>query len=161
MTQPDSNIPTYSFLTEQIDNSISTLKSKVEKQKCKTRLINGASIALGALITLTIGLKVTGYENTQQNIALFLGALLTMVNGWGAVFDYRKLWIRQKSTLLDLYHLQNHLHYNISAGETSEETALDIFERYQEIWARDGNEWRNIIYKPQQKNKTTLQMDNE
>ncbi|WP_163920453.1 SLATT domain-containing protein [Photobacterium sp. Alg240-V54] len=149
MNQQENNVPTFSFLREQIDSSISTLKPKVEKHKSKAQWVNGASIVLGALITLTLGLKITGYEGVQQNIALALGALLTIVSGWIAVFDHKKLWVRQKSTLLDLYHLKNHLNYCISSERTSEEFAAEIFEKYQDIWERDSNEWRSIIYKPQ------------
>ena len=149
MESPQDHASPLVFLSEQIDKSIETLKPKVKKQKSKTRLINGLTILLGALITLTIGLNFKGYENAQQNIALALSALLTAINGWSAVFDYRKLWIRQKSTLLDLYQLRNQLSFSIASKDTSNETISEVFQRYQEIWERDSNEWRSIIYKPQ------------
>lgn len=98
---------------------------------------------------MTLGFKLEGLTHVQQNIALFLGALLTVVNGWAAVFDYRKLWVRQKSTLLELYHLRNELSFKLSIDDTSDESAATLFEQYQEIWERDSNEWKNIIYKTQ------------
>ncbi|MDG2611875.1 SLATT domain-containing protein [Vibrio parahaemolyticus] len=80
-----------SYLWQEINTNIEVLKKKVQSQKSKTRFFNGLSIILGALITLTLGIKASGYEELQKNLALFLGALLTIINGWNAMFDYKKL----------------------------------------------------------------------
>lgn len=135
-----------SFLAHEIDKNINILKKKVQKQKNKTRFFNGLSIVFGALITLTLGVKVIGYEEVQKNIALTLGALLTILNGWNAMFDYKKLWTRQKSTLLDLYQLRNELGFRLSHIHSDTIDVTDLFSRYQDIWERDGNEWRSIIH---------------
>ena len=154
----NNQTPTVSFLIQEIDSSINTLKPKVKKQKSRARWFTGIAVALGALVTLTLGLVVaTGWEAVQKNTALALGALLTIVNGWNAVFDHKKLWVRQKSTLLDLYHLRNQLNYVVAASEQTNVEAVDeIFEQYQDIWERDGNEWRSIIYKPAQTKQTEM-----
>ncbi|WP_052707871.1 SLATT domain-containing protein [Vibrio neptunius] len=149
--------PTVSFLIQEIDKSIKVLKPKVKKQKNRASLFTGLSVALGALVTLTLGIDATGWEATQKNSALILGALLTIVNGWTAVFDHKKLWIRQKSTLLDLYHLKNQVNYIVATSGQAESEAVDeIFEQYQDIWERDGNEWRSIIYKTASKKQPEM-----
>lgn len=131
-----------SFLKGEIEKSIKTLKEKSQKNKIKTGTINGLSILLGALITLTLGFDIsTEYILHQKNIALVLAAFLTFVNGWGAIFDYRKLWARQKSTLLSLYQIKNELGYRISQGESN---VFDLFEKYLDIWEKDSDEWRGI-----------------
>ncbi|WP_305372890.1 SLATT domain-containing protein [Photobacterium leiognathi] len=147
MTLSEKDIPSDEYLSQKIARSISILKPKVENQKRKIQFINGASIVTSACITLTLGFKATDYEIYQQNMALILGAFLTILNGWGAVFNYRKLWIRQKTTLLELYHLENYLHYKIHSKNLSDKDSIDIFERYQEIWERDCNDWRDIAKK--------------
>lgn len=135
--------PVFNYLGEQIQSSIDVLKQKSASNKNKTRWVNGLSIALGALITLTLGLDIAdAYSDYQKNLALVFGALLTFVNGWNAFFDYKKLWSRQKSTLLDLYQLRNELGYR-SAKEDYE--ISDLFDKYQRIWEKNGNEWRTII----------------
>ncbi|MEF1255217.1 SLATT domain-containing protein [Vibrio sp. M260112] len=144
----EKNTPAQALL-EQINQNIVTLKPKVKKQKLYNQVVTALSIVLGAAITFILGLKVTGSEDALKNTALGLGALLTIVNGWSAAFDYRKLWVRQKSTLLDLYNLKNQLVFQISVDHTSQEALNDIFDRYQEIWERDGNDWRSTIYKNQ------------
>ncbi|HDZ9627215.1 TPA: SLATT domain-containing protein, partial [Vibrio cholerae] len=75
----------------EIDSSILILKDKVKGQKRKTHVIHALLIILGALITLVLGLKIPELEVWQKNIALTLGALLTIVSSWNAVFDYKKL----------------------------------------------------------------------
>ncbi|WP_423252498.1 DUF4231 domain-containing protein [Vibrio vulnificus] len=133
------------------------LKKKVRKQKRKTTFFNGLSIVLGALITVTLGIKLTGSDEFQRNLALALGALLTIINGWNAMFDYKKLWTRQKSTLLDLYQLRNELRFRLSQCSTETINVADLFSRYQDIWERDGNEWRNIIH-TQNKTNNAMQL---
>ena len=96
------------FLQNELESNIKTLKEKTRKQKNKAKLFQGLSIVIGALITLALGVEVSeDHTQFQKNIALLLGVLLTVINGWNALFDYRKLWIRQKSTLLSLYQLRN------------------------------------------------------
>lgn len=136
-----------SFLEQEINNSIQVLKQKTKVHKKKTSIINALSISLGAMITLTLGLDFSS-ENAQlqKNTALILGAILTIVSGWNALFDYKKLWARQKSTLLDLYQIQNELGYrNSKEGKCQID---DLFEKYQRVWEKDSNEWRSIIQTP-------------
>lgn len=141
-----------SFLKKEIEKSVITLKLKSKCNKRKTAAINGLSIVSGALITLTLGIDVSvEYVLYQKNIALILGAILTIVNGWGAVFDYRRLWARQKSTLLNLYQIENQLCYRESMGDSH---ISDLFEQYLRVWDRDSAEWRNIINLQQNKTMT-------
>lgn len=132
------------FLSTKLDSSIQKIKDKSKENKTKTAVINALSISLGALVTLTLGFEVAD-ENVQiqKNAALLLGALLTIVNGWGAVFDYKKLWVRQKSTLLSLYQLQNELNFRKSVDEQSD--VEDLFIQYQKIWEIDQNSWKSIV----------------
>ncbi len=135
------------FLMAEIDSSILILKDKVKGQKRKTHVIHALLIILGALITLVLGLKIPELDVWQKNIALTLGALLTIVSSWNAVFDYKKLWFRQKSTLLDLYQLKNEITYKLTHQTISIDDVNELFDRYQDVWERDGNEWRKIVYK--------------
>lgn len=139
-----SHNTSFAYLEEQISKGIETLKSKVKINKRKTYFCNALSIAMGAAITLCLGLDLKEeLVQLQKNIALILGFILTVVNSWMAIFDYKKLWMRQKSTLLDLYQLMNELRYSQSKNEF--DSVAFLFEKYQSIWKKDGNEWRKII----------------
>lgn len=132
------------FLENETSKSIEKLKEKVKSNKRKASLVNALSITLGAVITLTLGMDVSD-ENIQlqKNLALLFGALLTITSSWSALFDYKKLWIRQKSTLLALYQIQNELGYSKSKNDPS--NLDDIFEKYQDIWEKDSVEWKSIF----------------
>ena len=133
----------FDYLQSEVSRSIDILKSKAQSNKRKTSWINAISISLGALITVTLGIDVSSeYIELQKNIALILGSLLTLTSSWNACFDYKKLWIRQKTTLLALYQIKNELGYRASKAEKTK--IDDIFDEYQRIWEQDSNEWRNI-----------------
>lgn len=131
-----------SFLKGEVDKSIVTLKSKSQRNKLKTSIFNGLSIFFGALITLTLGLDVSvDYVTYQKNLALVFGALLTIINSWNVIFDYKKLWIRQKTTLLRLYQLRSKLDYRLTNNDD-----FDLFEEYLSIWDKDSEEWTSIVH---------------
>ena len=141
-----NNSSSSEFLGRELDSSIEILKTKAAKQKSKTKVFQGLSIVLGALITLILGLDVPDTHATfQKNTALIFGAALTVINGWLALFNYRKLWIRQKSTLLALYQLRNELNFRIS--NNTESAVDDLFETYLSIWESDSAEWSQIVRK--------------
>lgn len=135
------------FLLAEIDSSILILKNKVKVQKRRAHIVHGLLIILGALITLVLGVNIPNYEVCQKNIALVLGAILTIVSSWNVVFDYKKLWFRQKSTLLNLYQLRNEITYHLTLDVTEISHIDDLFEQYQDVWKQDGNEWRSIYKK--------------
>ena len=141
----DSQKTPQAYLLQEVETSIQTLKNKVNRQKRNTQLINALSIFLGTLITVTLGLTLEGFEELQRNIALGIGALLTVVNGWGALFDYKKFWFRQKSTLLELYQLRNEINFYLLLNQTPDDKWEDLFEQYKSIWEENGSEWRNIV----------------
>jgi len=131
------------FLEEEIAVNINILKKKSKINKQKTRLVNSLSILLGASVTLILGFDVDSeHIQNQKNIALVLSSLLTIINSWGAFTSYKKLWIRQKNTLLELYQIQNELKYKKSKNTNPE--VDDIFEKYQLIWKNNSDEWKNI-----------------
>ena len=132
------------YLLAEVERNIKTLKKKVKRQKLKNSVVNGLSMILGAAITLILGFNVhEDYASLQKNSALVVGAMLTIVNSWNIFSNYKKLWVRQKSTLLNLYQLKNELGYR-----TSKQTDVDfqdLFEKYQKIWEKDRAEWRGIV----------------
>ena len=132
------------FLSEELESNIEKIKKKTKANKFKTGLINGLSISLGALIALTLGWEFDPeYTKLQKNFALLMSATLTIVNGWGVLFDYKKLWVRQKMTLLSLYQLRNELHFRQTSSNDS--YVEELFERYQRIWECDQNSWHSIV----------------
>lgn len=135
-----------SYLSLEVDKNIGIIKSKEKHNKNLTGLTGIFTVILSAAITLTLGLDVENFNVYQKNLALCLGAILTIANGWMMIFDYKKLWVRQKKTLLSLYQIRNKIGY---AKECSNLTGLDVeklFSEYLDVWDKDSLEWE-IIHK--------------
>jgi hypothetical protein len=144
------------YLKDEVDKNILILKKKSNNQKLKTQIFTGSSIILSSLITLVLALEIADFETIQKNVALLIGALLVIVNSWYAFFDYKKLWLRQKTTLLSLYQLKNQINYQLAKNSECIEID-DLFQQYFSIWQRDGNEWREFAQSLGKDNKASKQ----
>lgn len=133
------------YLIVQIDENINKIKDKSKNNKRLTSIVGVSSLILSASVTLSLGLEVDeSYAITQKNSALFLSALLTIVNGWSLIFNYRKLWVRQKKTLLNLYQIKNKVKYEYKSESIEESKVDELFESYLNIWDKDSNDWTQI-----------------
>lgn len=133
----------YSVLLGMVSEKITFIKIKCRRNKLLFQLLTGSSIFLSASITFTLGFDFPEHASTQKNIALALGLLLTFTSGWMAVFDYKKLWMRQKLTLFSLYQIENELKF-LSTAEQDKMKIENLFMTYQSIWNKDGDEWVSI-----------------
>lgn len=140
----ENNDNTMDFLEKKVNESITTLKCKSKKNKINTSVLSIFTVSLSAIITMTLGLDIVGYEQLQKNLAQGFGALLTITNGWTLIFNYNKLWIRQKKTLLSLYQIQTKIGF-LKAQNKIEKSQIDnLLTEYLDTWERDGTEWINI-----------------
>jgi len=131
------------ILLEMISEKIIKLKPKCRSNKLFFQWITAGSIAFSAAITVTVGLDLPGHTVAQKNIALCLGLVLTLVNGWMVVFDYKKLYVRQKSTLFGLYRIENELRI-LKDGEEHLPRVRELFKNYQSVWEQDTDNWAQI-----------------
>lgn len=131
------------ILLSMVSNKITPLKRKCHANKRLFQWLTAGSIIFSAAITLTLGFDLPEYVSGQKNTALVFGMVLTLINGWLAIFDYKKLWIRQKSTLFGLYQLENELNFLTESPQDQERVKI-LFKSYQTLWEKDGNEWANI-----------------
>lgn len=132
-----------SVLLGMVSSKIQLLKSKCKTNKRIFQWLTAGSILFSAAITLILGFDLPEHISEQKNFALVLGMVLTLLNGWMALFDYKKLWLRQKSTLFGLYQLENELTF-LNDSLQDKEKVEALFNTYQRIWEKDGNEWINI-----------------
>lgn len=139
MTQNSERV----ILLGMISDKIAKIKPKCKKNKRIFQVVTAGSIAFSAAITVTVGLEWPEHAVVQKNIALVLGVVLTLINGWMAVFDYKKLWMRQKSTLFGLYHIENELKI-LSDSEEALPRVQELFKNYQSVWERDSSDWAHI-----------------
>jgi hypothetical protein len=131
------------ILLEMVSDKIISIKPKCRRNKCFFQLLTAGSILFSATITLMVGIDWPNHAAIQKNIALFLGLMLTLINGWMAVFDFKKLWMRQKSTLFGLYLIENELKI-LNDNDEHQERVKELFKTYQSVWEKDGREWAHI-----------------
>lgn len=134
----------FEYLEARIDSSIEIIKQKEKRNKNKTGFLNLTAIILSALITLILGIETSDMGVYQKNTALFLGAILTVINGWNILFNYKKLWVRQKRTLFSLYQLQSKMGYLKSQKNYDKKNIDELFSEFLEVWEVNGNEWLNL-----------------
>ncbi|MCJ8314890.1 MAG: DUF4231 domain-containing protein [Saccharospirillaceae bacterium] len=133
-----------SFLSSEVDKNIKIIKNKQKYNKNLTGLTGILTVILSSAITLILGLDIEAFIDYQKNIALFLGSILTITNGWIMIFDYKKLWIRQKNTLLSLYQIKNKIGYTKACISLTKVDVDKLFSEYLDIWDKDSREWERI-----------------
>lgn len=133
------------FLEERVQNDISKMKKKADRNKRKAGLANTFSVVFSAAVTVFLGLQVEGVETIFKNIALVFGVLATGINSVNAFFNYRSLWVKQKVTLLHLYNLNNEMRFFRAGMEEKDTISAEkvgaFFQEYQQIWDASTEEW--------------------
>ncbi len=136
------------FLRQQLDTRIKDFRPKREHNKRFAFQLKISSVLLAALITIILGLKVdNSWSPTLQNIALVMGALITVINAVEAFFDHRSLWVRETVTLVRLYDLQRDVEFYSSGIEQNEldgPTLARFMKRYDQIMSEDLQTWLKL-----------------
>lgn len=122
---------------EQLDYFTSELKVLVDRYKHESShykiiafRLKIISVLLAAIITILLGLKFSHsnveVSNILSNIALFLGASITVLSAYEAFFDPRALWVRETVTFVRLKDLQRDLDFWKSGNDPSEITLEEL-----------------------------------
>jgi hypothetical protein len=84
------------WLQKEIDDLVSRYQREAVRFKKEAIVLRITSVLLAALITVLLGLKLReGLTNVFANVALFLGAAITVLGAYEAFFDPRALWVRE------------------------------------------------------------------
>ena len=107
-----------------------------------------ASVTFAAAVTVLLGLEVSkNIGPWLTNVALILGALITVLSAFGAFFDHRSLWIRRTVSLSRLFDLRRDIQFYV-AGVEPEEFSMDQIEKFKDRFSRilqdDLREWLRL-----------------
>jgi hypothetical protein len=128
-----------------------TLQEKVKffhKERLKNKFIAFSlkllSTAAAGAITVLLGLKYNQKSDViYSNIALCLGAIITLINAWDSFFGHKILWVRFTVTMTDLQILLDELNYAASGDQC--ELSTDVLDEYHSrmisIISRSNAEW--------------------
>jgi len=116
----DPSAPAYSpdpqqqlaWLDHELDLQLSAYRHRRERDKHKAFALQLATVTLSATITVLLGLRTTGtVQQRLADIALALGAIITVLAAAEAFFTHRGLWLLRTHTVRDLETLRRHLDY--------------------------------------------------
>lgn len=106
------------------------------------------SVSFAAMITVLLGLQGLGQvETILKNVALMLGASITVINAFEAFYDHRSLWINQTVTLSLLQNLRRDINFYASGMESTEieiKKLEEFKERYNSILQDDLRDWLKL-----------------
>jgi hypothetical protein len=130
-------------LVECIQNAIDGLKQKVPRWRRRAFGIRLSTAILGALISITAGWK--GDPSFwifagRENWILILGALIAVINAWGAFFNHREMWLTNAAACDRLTRLVAELR-----GPNLDQTLLErVFKEYLSVLDDKNQKWTEI-----------------
>jgi Protein of unknown function (DUF4231) len=145
---PADSAAQLAWLHQELDRQLSAYRRRRKRDKRKAFVLQMATVTLSATITVLLGLRTTG--TTQQrlaDIALALGAVITVLAAAEAFFTHRGLWILRTQTVRRLETLARHLDYQQtrSVGQSLEPTVLDRYAtELDDILTEDHTRWQQL-----------------
>lgn len=128
------------YLREHIDRSINHLNFRRNENRNKASLIKVITVVCSGLITVLLGLQITGTEQYFKGAALILGAIVTILNALEPFFNYRALWISYEEAVADIYRLKTDMVFYL----TGKPVELVSIEKLQEFLMREQDIWTMV-----------------
>jgi len=138
----------FGWLHQELNRQLSAYRRRRKRDKRKAFALQMATVTLSASITVLLGLRTAG--TTQQrlaDIALILGAIITVLAAAEAFFAHRGLWILRTQTVRHLETLARHLDYQQTrpGGRPLEPNVLDRYaSELDDILNEDHTRWQQL-----------------
>lgn len=120
------------WLQTEVDDLVKRYQRESAQHKKTAFRLRIMSVLLAAAITVLLGLKLqnTPLAEYFSNVALILGAAITVLSAYEAFFDPRALWVRETVTFARLKDLQRDLRFWAS-GLDPEAIDVEVLGRYK------------------------------
>jgi hypothetical protein len=136
------------FLRAELDRQQQRFARRRRRDKRKSFALQMATVTLSATITVLLGLRVAaGLQRTLANLALGLGALVTVLAAMEAFFNHRGLWVTRTITVRRLEELRRQTDYQLAGladGEAPPEVVDGLLARLEQIVADDQQAWLRL-----------------
>jgi hypothetical protein len=136
---------TLELLEQDLEEQIRILTKKRNGDKIRAFSFKMFSVLFAATITILLGLKVDAtLADVFRNVALALGAIITVLNAMDAFLDYHSLWIKRTSLLTQLQILQRDVRFYASAsgqGESHVQKLEAFKKRLNQLLEEYRGEW--------------------
>ncbi|QLI82817.1 DUF4231 domain-containing protein [Chitinibacter fontanus] len=134
------------FLLSKIIRHQHYAERKSRSLKRTTYSLKFSMLSLAAASTVVLGLDAATLLPYAKNIALVLGAIMTLLGGIASFLNIEEYWMRNNATHLRLKALRDRLVYLTADLQSIEEPALQaLINDYQAITESNINYWHEAI----------------
>lgn len=145
---PADSAAQLAWVRQELDRQLSDYRRRRKRDKRKSFALQMATVTLSAAITVLLGLRTAGTAQQRlADIALALGAVITVLAAAEAFFTHRGLWILRTHTVRRLETLARHLDYQLSrsSGQPLERAVLDRYAaELDDILNEDYTRWQQL-----------------
>lgn len=136
------------WLRAELESQLKRYQHRRRRDKRKAFALQIATVVLSATITVLLGLRVTGHtQQVLSDVALVLGAVITVFAAAEAFFGHRNLWLLRTSTVRKLEALVRRLDfYEAGLGGSSPQSSEvnDYQSELDAILEGDFNAWQRL-----------------
>ncbi|MEP7135350.1 MAG: DUF4231 domain-containing protein [Chloroflexota bacterium] len=135
------------ILKTQLSKQIEGFKQRRKQNQRNATIAKALTIIFGFGITVLLGLSVNdGLKPIFTNIALVLGASVTMLAAWDAFANYRAFWFRYTFTYTQLLSLRSEIEFEFpeNSENISEANVKKLYRKYQTILEETNEYWRDM-----------------
>jgi len=108
-----------SYLEAQLKDLADRFKQDRQRHKRLAVALKALTVSMAGVVTVLLGWKVSSEAQSLlfANIALLLGAAITVVSAYEAFFDPRALWVRETVVFARLIDLERDLAYAVAGAK--------------------------------------------
>ena len=136
------------FLREELDREQRHYQSSRERDKHKAIRVQMATVTLSATITVLLGIRVSaGVQPILADVALALGALLTVLAAYAAFYNHRGLWLNRANTIYRLNELRRQMDYRLAGvgdSEVEPEVVDELAAQLHQILEDEHHAWLRL-----------------
>jgi hypothetical protein len=135
-------------LQTELDCNIKFFCNKHKKTKQRAYSLKISSVIFSAMITVLLGISSNQFmAEMMKNLAIVLGAVVTIISAVDAFYNYGGLWVKNAVTLAKLRELKREVDF-YAAGCSAEDISENKLNRYmnelQRIFKDDIKQWLRI-----------------
>lgn len=136
------------YFEGELNGIIEIFSKKRLRDKKKAFTLKILSVVFAASITILLGIRIDERMNAfLQNVALTLGAVISVLNAVEAFYDHRSLWVNSTVTYSRLLELKRDLKLFSTGSEPADldiKTFNRLTNRLDEILGDDLNSWLKL-----------------
>ncbi|MGW4561011.1 SLATT domain-containing protein [Streptomyces sp. NPDC004561] len=142
----------WQFVRDEVDRQLEAFARRRKRDKRKAFGLQLATVTLSATVTVLLGLRTSEETRTRMlNIALVLGALITVLAAAEAFFSHRRLWVLRTATVRRLEALSRHVDFRaaVAAGQPVDTAATTAYlDELDAIISDDQKSWQHLRQEP-------------